>query len=82
MKHIKLFEELNIEEPKVGDYIIISELQDRIGQITNDFTHSLQTSYETKFGNSIWRINRTDIKYWSKNKEELESILVENKYNI
>ena len=88
MKYLKKFEELNRGEPKLNDYIIaynkdsISQIKNKIGQITNDFPDSHQSTYKTIFDNEIWWINRSDIKYWSENKEDLESMIVINKFNL
>ena len=88
MKYIKKYEELNQGEPKLDDYIIVngegiySRLKNKIGYIKNSFPDSHQSTYKCIFDNDIWWINRSDIKYWSENKEDLEVIIEKNKFNI
>jgi hypothetical protein len=91
MKHIKTYEELNIDEPQVGDYILVEDnflssyikdfLENNIGIIKNITpTNIYQCKYPNNDGN--WRLNKSQIKYWSKNRESLEDILATNKYNL
>ena len=87
MKYIKTHEELNYGNPELDDYIIVNEevysiLKNKIGHIKNSFPDSHQSTYKCIFDNDIWWINRSDIKYWSKNKEELEQKIVSDKFNI
>ena len=78
----KIFEAVH-ESPKKGDYVII-ENQLNIGQIVFVNVHRGPTmmEYQVIFGGKILNVSMIDIKYWSDNKEELESILATIKYNI
>jgi len=77
----KIFEKLNQGEPEVGDYIII---KNKIGQITNDFPNlnNKPATYETKFDNQIWWISFDEIRYWSKDKKDLERVLKTKNYSL
>ena len=78
----KIFEKLNQGEPEVGDYIII---KNKIGQITNDFppnSNNKPATYETKFDNQIWWISFDEIRYWSKDKKDLERVLKTKNYSL
>jgi len=92
----KIFENINESEPEVGDYVIVditvapyknlsNELLNRIDKINQNICKI--TEIKTKPGtcyilNNYWYSSRSDIKCWSKNKEELEPILLAKKYNI
>ena len=105
----KIYEEINLNEPEVGDYIIaesndfltdINEFtKNRIGILYNIFKplYADDLSYTIIYDNIpkeldfyVFKVyddeaismNREDIKYWSKNKEDLEKILIANKFNI
>jgi hypothetical protein len=110
MKHLKKYEQLKEQEPKIGDFVICTD-----NGITNDknFESYLNTNigkiilirdndkdpycvlYEDIPSNfkvyasivhdkirKLIKFNRDEIKYFSKNKEDLERIIIANKYNI
>ena len=101
MIYLKTYEELNIDEPKVGDWVIcyatfniddelkkflstaIGKIQDRNARSV--FNYGVYFEYMPKsldeWGNSI-DFQKSEIKYWSENKEDLEYIIAVNKYNI
>lgn len=106
MKYIKLYEELNVNEPKAGDWIICEEddneirsfIDNNIGRIISKESYP-QTGvfyYIVEYDNVPYDIMsrfrfypgncrnmlREEIKYWSNDKSELESILQAKKYNI
>lgn len=74
MKHLKTFEYINFGKPEVGDYVILKnkpEYSNQIGIITNKFS----VFYIIKFENKLIKSFDFDIKYWSKNKKQLEEKL-------
>lgn len=94
MKYIKKFETVNQDKPQIGDYVILdidktpyrnlsNEILNRIDKLNNSIclitgmnnTKSYRISEQ-------WAATITDIKYWSKYKEDLEPLLQANKYNI
>ena len=115
----KLFEEINVGEPKVGDYVICEEipqstpkfqyadviefLKNNIGKIKkisynpdpnlegverysyivayNNIPLSLIT-YFLSGKNNARRMFKDNIIYWSKDRDELETILLSKKYNV
>ena len=77
------------------NYLYLEFVQNNIGQIIgcNNYNNNYTVAYYNIPENiKIWfdtynyimaiNINDTNIKYYSKNKEELELILLNNKYNI
>lgn len=81
MKYIKRFE--NIENtPKIGDYVIL-DLE--IGQLIDEDNNWWYINFEkNQFLTCYYTKDyiKERVKYWSKNKQELETILVINKYNL
>jgi len=94
----KLYESINEGEPEIGDYVIIETDDDEFKHYSNNYIgevvdierkpNTKRDIYYILFKNfdnrrsdreMIWRY---EIKYWSKNKEELEPILQANKYNL
>ena len=103
MKYLKTFEEINIGEIEIGDYVsvkldeiwsdIINYLNGKIGIVKkiNSGDPKYLVEFEEDFPNYFSNITDHDreitfyereIEYFSKNKKELESILIANKYNI
>jgi len=98
MRYIKTFENLNENEPKVGDYVIIQQdaVLDpyKIWQIkeiipkehfrtSNPYNYTLR--YERWENDRNWKqiqVSRDYIKYWSNNKEDLKNIIEIQKYNL
>ena len=87
MKYIKTFEQ-NISKPEVGDYIVLhfdtknnmitQMLQKYIGQITEEHANF----FIAKFGTTTWRIEKKDVADFSKNKKDLEYLIVADKLNL
>ena len=84
MKYIKKFESINEGEPQVADYVIVEKSKMLFaGRIYSKYSNYFYVKYELPDGrksNDIFYSH--EIKYWSKNKEELEIYLNTNKYNI
>ena len=91
---IKRFIE-TLKEPQINDFVIIeykNEIIYNIGKITifvknSSFQYFVEFDedfnyYEYGLDDSSLAIAREEIKYWSKNREELEQILLNNKFNI
>lgn len=91
----KIFEKINVnlhnlyaftsDAPKNGDYVILFPymFKDKIGQISRIRTH--YNEIDVDFGGDIGKIfgmSIDSIKYWSENKEELETLLQAKKYNL
>ena len=89
----KIFEALNEGKPEIGDYVICNGknifLKNNITKIkeirqsnnSGDKEYHLRADDKREF--SIAQINMKNyIEYWSKNREDLESILQSKKYNI
>jgi len=89
--NFKIFESVSVA-PKVGDYVIVIEpmrlskdetyKQDTIGKIV-DIKRQATFPYIIILDSGdteVFQMN--EFKYWSDNKEELEQILVNNKFNI
>lgn len=73
----KLFETVNIDEPKVGDYVICSEIA--------DVFYKNKDWYNDKKQLVCRRLAREDIEFWSKNKKDLSDLDLlrkSKKYNI
>jgi hypothetical protein len=88
----KLFENMNEGEPEVGYYVILNistyvfmpDEFDNIQKLKNDICKitDIKKSKKIYVINDCWLASIDDIKYWSKNKEDLEPILNGKKYNI
>jgi hypothetical protein len=71
--------------------IIKNYLDDKIGIINKLDEIGYLIEFEDSFPDDFWEITNVDrkitvfkreIKYWSENKKELESLLFSNKYNL
>jgi len=115
MKYLKKFEDTNVDEPKVGDYVIISDSMDYGSHIYDAYVYfvnnnigklySIKNEYsdysdyyrvlfynipkdaeewfsENYDGDKYIIVDREDIVYWSKNKEDLEPYIQAKKYNL
>jgi hypothetical protein len=114
MKYIKLFEDINQDEPQIGDYVIAelkhneypalirSFINNNIGMyIHNDRSDVLPilvkyvnipenvdddeycfNDYNKNTQTGTWYFNKEQLKYWSKNKEDLEIMISQMKYNL
>ena len=104
MKYLKTYEEVNIGQPEVDDYVLVDSddihyqkySNKYIGKITDieiNTANNKRDIFYVLFNNSAPYVKsnvtrtreiffRYEIKYWSKNKEELEPILQANKYNL
>jgi len=87
--NFKIYERFNEGKPEVGDYVICSgefwQYDDvspnNIGQITIIDEWQYEITY--KFNDHhYYYCNLEDIKYWSKDKKELDMILNTKKFNI
>jgi len=86
--NIKRFNKSKVVEPEIGDYVVVNYnkkskigelLGKSIGQITDHTNYKL---YRVKYGTTDWMVNRNEIEYFSKNKEDLEPIIAAKKYNL
>jgi len=50
--------------------------------ISDMFISNISNMFINKYNNDVRNMRREDIKYWSANKEELETLLSTNKYNL
>ena len=111
MKYLKRFEDINIDEPKVGDYVITfdncdygSKYNDYLDFVNNSIgkLYTIKNEYSDNYRVIFYNVpesivqwfttnhydekylvvDREEILYWSKNKEELEHILAAKKYNL
>ena len=95
MKYIKTFEQISEYKPEIGDYVIldtspgtgIPEIYGtNVGKITNLLTSDKHaTLVWIEYDDNIEPIkyyHYSWIKYMSKDKEELESMLAAKKYNL
>ena len=108
MKYLKFYEELNIDKPEIGDYVLCFDIEedDDLDKALNDFTSSnigiiinIDTTkpilYSIRYEkipkdimvyfdkpNSSRVCFEREIIHWSKNKEELETILTAKKHNL
>ena len=87
MKYIKTYESFN-RKLKIGDYVVIGEDMNavykgfkidafEIGQLYDITPH-----YWFNFNGKKISLKPEQILYWSESKEELESNIASNKYNI
>ena len=117
MKYIKTYEEVNIDKPQVGDYVIIDYyretmninlkkfIENSIGKIISKRISVDQSRGRSKkktritdlFEIRFWYIPPSlklyfddkkriiladEVKYWSKDKKELQTILQAKNYNL
>jgi len=107
MRHLKLYEELNIDQPERGDYVIavctenvsnkkmLEFVNNTIGKLMLSEYDSLIDTFEytvkydeipEELSEYYFSISGTkcfyELKYWSKNKKDLETIISANKYNL
>jgi hypothetical protein len=83
MKYIKNFENLNDNEPQIGDYVIINDpkYNNRIGQIVNIvFSSAIKVQYENEKYTKLSTLK--NVVAFGKTPEELELKLQANKYNL
>lgn len=92
----KLFETVNIDEPKVGDYVICSEIADvfyKNEDWYNDYVEYKDVPKKLRQDFFVFnkkqlvcrRLAREDIEFWSKNKKDLSDLDLlrkSKKYNI
>jgi hypothetical protein len=89
----KIFENKKIRKPKLNDWVLIKlnrskNLIDYIGKITHinkKSNYPYLIEFDDNFDTDIYGftgVMEDEILYWSENKEELETILVTNKYNL
>lgn len=86
----QIFEEINKDTPEVWDYVILDVLsndenlayllKNSIGQIID--IDSGDYPYRIRLNDELEYFQRDEIKYWSKNKEDLEVLLSQQKYNL
>ena len=79
--NFKIYESI-YKMPKIGDYIIITtDMNDIDNDIVGKVTSEEPGGY---FADNSYYIDFDDLRttYWSNNKEELEEILKEKKYNL
>jgi hypothetical protein len=94
MKYLKTFEYYSYESsyngypaPSDGDYVVLRNYFDGlIGKIV-EFDEDLQLykiSYISRLHNKpiYCRFPISDLKYWSKDKQEIEALIASEKYNI
>lgn len=98
MKYLKTYEDINIDEPEVGDYVIVKSWSDKLSNFLNnnfgqivrfigsdvsiEYDENLLKKANIEFPNNQIILYRTQIKYWAKTKEELKLFLLANKYNL
>jgi len=92
MKHLKLFEEVHIL-PKVGDWCVATfsynlsdgkgpqekEIYGEVVEIGGVIIQDMITIFD---GNIKKLVHLSKLKYWSKNKEDLDVYIQANKYNM
>ena len=76
----KIFEAANEGVPEVGDYITDSIDPIRIGIICAKNYEYWTVAYLDN--TLVYFVDIENIKYWSKNKEDLEPYIIANKYNL
>jgi len=91
MKINRFNEQLNYNLPEIGDYVICEDesmweksyINNKIGKII-DYKKGVKYEYSVEYVeySDILPVSREEIKYFSKNKKELEMILQSNKFNI
>ena len=98
MIYLKTYEELNIDEPKVGDWVICYAtfniddelkkfLSTAIGKIRdinqrNNYCYNVYFEDMPKNLENPIDFELIEIKYWSENKEDLEYIIAAKIYNL
>jgi len=81
----KIYEDTNADNPEIDDYVIIQTRSKKlcIGIIYAMISNYFYIKYKLPSGNTNNEIfYKHEIKYWSKNKEDLETYLQANKYNL
>ena len=89
--------DFDTDSPEIGDYVIMkttsdnlkSFIQNNVGQISDFQIDDIEVTYSNipddikEFMPLAKRLFHNKlIQYWSKDKEELEQILIQNKYNL
>jgi len=94
MKYIKKFETVNeYYAPEKGDYVICGGrytwdnnfskfISNNIGVLQNNLASQYEVYYDYIDPDTTYLTNLEDMKYWSKDKDELEEILNTIKFNI
>jgi len=88
----KIFENINEGEPELGDWVIAyrvpwSPFRLYPGQIDPKETQLNFDIYYINFYDkesiiTSFTLGREDIRYWSKNREDIEEVLIAQKYNV
>jgi hypothetical protein len=94
IKNFKLFENIDEGEPKKGDWVIIdtshlniypdhneNEYKDKIGKIIRIRKHYDEIDIDFD-GRKLHGFSLSKISHWSENREDLETLLDANKYNL
>jgi hypothetical protein len=84
--NIRRFNRKKIDEPEIGDYVVVNLKNSTIGNLlSNSIGQIIKQNaklYRVMYGTTDWVINRNEIEYFSKDKEDLEYILAAKKYNL
>ena len=91
----KIFETLNLngthlEKLKDGDYVILSfryfmtndKLENKIGRLIRVRRHYDEIDIDFGDGVKLYGTSISNVKYWSSDKEELETFIAAKKYNM
>lgn len=84
----KIYENINQGEPEVGDWVIIDpktyDVENRLDKIGEIYKYEISTNmfYVDFIVPGFFCFFKEDFEYWSKNKKDLEEILVAKKYNL
>ena len=76
MKHINTFNESIKDKPQIGDWVIT--IDNYIGQIIEIG----EVYYKVKQDNIRWLYTKKQILFFSPNKEDLQTYLTQQKYNL
>ena len=93
MKHLKSYEELNLNEPQIGDYVYCEADEDvppkYIGKLINISTGKFSGRYPYTVEYPLinpdaldHHLSRKHIIDWAKTPEELDHYMKANKYNL
>ena len=80
----KIFESINKGKPEIGDYIVSiydDNFKNQIGKIIAILSTRYKIQYTIPY-EQIYELRAYEIKYFSKNIEELEAIIDSKKYNL